>query len=81
MTHVNMQEAKAQLSRLVERAAGGEEIVIAQGGRPVARLVAYRETTGKRVPGRWRGRILIHEDFDDPLPEEITARFGDDGAA
>ncbi len=58
-----MREARTHLSRLVERAAGGEEIVIARAGRPVARLVAYRESAGKRVPGRWKGRIVIHDDF------------------
>jgi prevent-host-death family protein len=79
MAHVNMHEAKTQLSRLVERAAGGEEIVIARAGRPVARLVAYRETAGRRVPGRWRGRIVIHDDFDDPLPEDIAAPFRGEG--
>ena len=74
-----MHDAKTQLSRLVERAAEGEEIVIARAGRPVARLVAYRESVGKRVPGRWKGRIVIHDDFDDPLPDEIAAPFRGEG--
>lgn len=74
-----MGEAKVHLSRLVDRAAGGEEIIIARAGRPVARLVAYREATGKRLPGRWRGRIVIHDDFDAPLPEEVL--FRGEGAA
>ena len=80
MTQINMHEAKSQLSRLVERAAGGEEIVIARAGRPVARLVAYRESGGKRLPGRWKGRIVIHDDFDDPLPEDLAGPFRGEGA-
>ena len=79
MTQIDMHEAESQLSRLVERAAGGEEIVIARAGRPVARLVAYREGGGKRVPGRWKGRIAIHDDFDGPLPEELVAPLRGDG--
>ncbi len=74
-----MHEAKTHLSRLVERAAEGEEIVIARAGRPVARLVALPTRTGRRVPGLWRGRVVIHDDFDDPLPEEIAAPFRGEG--
>jgi prevent-host-death family protein len=64
----NMHEAKTHLSRLAERAAHGEEIVIARNGKPVARLVAV----GERRPigfGWAKGEIEIREDFDDPLPE------------
>ncbi len=74
-----MHEAKTHLSRLVERAAEGEEIVIARAGRPVARLVALPKRTGRRVPGLWKGRVVIHDDFDDPLPEEIAAPFRGEG--
>ena len=70
-----MHEAKTHLSRLVERAADGEEIVIARAGRPVARLVAYGAPPVRRVPGAWRGKIVIHDDFDDPLDEEFEAAF------
>ena len=66
---VNIHEAKTHLSRLVDRAAGGEDIVIGKAGRPMARLVAFREEPGPRTPGRWAGRVRIAPDFDEPDPE------------
>ena len=66
---VNIYDAKTQLSRLVERAEAGEEIIIARGGRPAARLVPFRPPAVKRKPGRMRGRIRISGDFDAPLPD------------
>jgi prevent-host-death family protein len=72
---VNIYEAKTQLSRLLDRAAAGEEIIIARAGRPVARLVALAEpATPPRVPGGWRGRVSIAADFDE-LPAEFEAAF------
>jgi prevent-host-death family protein len=70
----NIHEAKTQLSRLVERAAAGEEIIISKAGRPVARLGPIPRTVTPRKPGRWRGRVVIHDDFDQ-LPPEIAAAF------
>jgi prevent-host-death family protein len=66
MTIVNVHEAKTHLSRLLERAERGERIVIARAGRPVAVLMAI-EAPPQRVPGH--DRVVIHDDFDDPLPE------------
>lgn len=71
---VNIHEAKTHLSRLVERAEHGEEIVIGRAGKPVARLVPFRSTSGPRKPGSWRGRVVIHDDFDE-LPDEIAGAF------
>ncbi|MES2208891.1 MAG: type II toxin-antitoxin system Phd/YefM family antitoxin [Chloroflexota bacterium] len=71
---VNIHEAKTHLSRLVERVEAGEDIVIARAGRPVARLVPYRDRTTPRVPGRWRDQITIAADFD-ATDEQITAEF------
>lgn len=68
---VNIYEAKTQLSKLIDRAANGEEIIIARAGRPVARLVALKEEPPRRRPGRLRGRIWIGPDFDDPLPDDL----------
>jgi prevent-host-death family protein len=65
---VNIDDAKARFSSLVDRAEAGEEIVIARRGRPVARLVPFRRPAVKRKPGRLRGKIRIGLDFDDPLP-------------
>lgn len=63
-TTVNIHEAKTHLSRLVERVERGEEVVIARAGRPVARLVPFRPRTAPRVPGMWRGRVVVAADFD-----------------
>lgn len=74
MTVVNMHEAKTHLSRLVDRAARGEDVVIAKAGRPVARLVAYEGDDTPRMLGGWKGRVWIADDFDE-LPPELLAAF------
>lgn len=75
METVNLYEAKTNLSRLVERAAAGEEIVIAKAGRPMARLVPLRKRTEPRTFGHRDGQFRIGDDFDDPLPPGIAAAF------
>ena len=79
MKTVNIHEAKTHLSRLVEDAATGEEIVIAKAGKPIARLVALEKAIRPRKPGKWKGRIKIHDDFEAPLPPEIAGPFGAEG--
>jgi len=74
----NIHEAKTQLSRLVERAAAGEEIIISKAGRPVARLGPIPTAVTPRKPGHWRGKVRIHDDFDE-LPAEIAAAFRGQG--
>jgi len=74
---VNLYEAKTSLSRLVEQAARGEEIVIAKAGRPRARLVPMGRRAKPRKPGAWKGRVVIAADFDAPLPEGLLAAFRD----
>jgi prevent-host-death family protein len=71
----NLYEAKTQLSKLVEEAAGGEEIVIAKAGKPRARLVRLAPAGRRRRPGGAKGRIRISKDFDAPLPPEILKAF------
>ena len=73
---VNMHAAKTNLSRLVERAAAGEEIVIARAGKPIARLVAADIDPTPRVPGALAGRIRIADDFDE-TPDWMLAAFED----
>jgi prevent-host-death family protein len=73
----NVHEAKTHLSRLLDRVAEGEEIIIAKSGRPVAKLV--RVAVEPRRPGRLKGRIRVGPDFDEPLPEEILAAFRGEG--
>jgi len=64
---IDISDAKARFSELVERAEAGEEIILVRGGRPAARLVPLRSSSVKRKPGRMRGRIRIGRDFDAPL--------------
>lgn len=66
---VNIQEAKTHLSRLLARVQAGEEITIAKGGRPIARLTALENRPKRRVPGMDKGRVIIQPSFDEPLPE------------
>ena len=71
---VNLYEAKTQLSALVERAAAGEEIVIAKAGRPRAKLVAVGPSVRRRA-GKGRGTVWMADDFDAPLPPEVLDGF------
>jgi prevent-host-death family protein len=74
-TIYNLYEAKTSLSRLVDRAARGEEIILAKAGKPLAKLVPFHQPSLPRHSGGWEGRVRISEDFDAPLPPEIQAAF------
>lgn len=77
MKVVNVAEAKAHLSELVERAAGGEEIIVARAGKPRAKLVPLADESLKlRVPGKRVGKYRVSKDFDAPLPDDVLASFG-----
>ena len=71
---VNMHQAKTSLSRLVERALAGEDIVIARNGEPLVKLVPVPKERKPRVPGRYKGKIWISPDFEF-TDEEITELF------
>jgi prevent-host-death family protein len=71
---VNVAEAKARLPELVQRAARGEEIVIARNGEPQARLGPLPPKR-ERVPGRGAGKWKVVGDFNDPLPDDVLAAF------
>lgn len=75
MPKVNIHQAKTQFSRLVDLAAGGEEVIIAKSGKPVARLVPYVTKGAVRRPGSMRGKIRIKKNFDAPLPKELLDAF------
>lgn len=75
MAQINIHEAKTTLSRLVDRASEGEEIIIAKAGKPMAKLVPLEDTSRPRKPGSMKGRIKIQKTFYDPLPEEILKAF------
>jgi prevent-host-death family protein len=61
---VNIHHAKTHLSRLIEEVAGGSEVMIAKGGRPMARLVPLRRDDTPRKPGLLKGKLRIADDFD-----------------
>jgi len=75
MPIVNVHDAKTHLSRILSRVEGGEEIIIAKAGRPVARLVPLKDKTKKRIPGTAKSRLTISKNFLKPLPEEILKEF------
>jgi prevent-host-death family protein len=73
---VGMHEAKTKLSKLVERAEAGEEVIIARRGKPAVQLVPVAHGGSlSSVRGAWRGRVRIAEDFDD-LPDDIADALG-----
>ena len=77
---INLYEAKTQLSKLVDRAASGEEIVIAKAGKPKAKLVPYEPPRKNRIGGQnLLGITYIADDFDAPLPPEIQKYFDGEG--
>jgi prevent-host-death family protein len=69
MVQFSIHEAKAHLSELIERATLGEEIIIAKGNKPVAKLMALGSPTRKRKPGSAKGKLWMAEDFDAPLED------------
>jgi prevent-host-death family protein len=71
---VGVHEAKTKLSALLRRVAAGEEIVIARGGKPIARLVPVKRR-GRRAIGRDEGLFEVPADFDAPLPDEVLEAF------
>lgn len=75
MVTINIYEAKAKLSKLVERAAAGEEVIIARGGRPAARLTQLTPARRQIRFGVMRGRVTTAADFDGPLSGGDQAPF------
>ena len=75
---MNLYEAKTNLSKLVDEASAGGEIIIAKAGKPKARLMPLERPKGDRLPGGWEGKVWISDDFDDELPPEVLAGFLDD---
>jgi prevent-host-death family protein len=75
MAITNLHEAKSQLSKLVEQALAGEEVIIARAGKPMVRLVPVRDSDVPRKGGQWNGKVRIADDFDE-LPEDIARALG-----
>lgn len=72
---VNIYEAKTQLSKLVDLASSGTDVVIARAGKPVARLTMLQLEKRPLVPGLLEGEGWIADDFNDPLPDDLQAAF------
>lgn len=70
MAEFNIHEAKTHLSRLLERALAGEEIIIAKAGKRIARLVPWKMTPAPRKLGQFSGQVTMADDFDE-LPEDM----------
>ena len=73
---VDIHEAQTHLSQLLARVRMGEEVIIAEAGQPIARLVPVFERPVERVPGSAAGKVIVAPDFDAPLPEDILEAFG-----
>jgi prevent-host-death family protein len=70
MSVVTIHQAKTNLSRLIQRASKGEEVVIARGSTPVARLVSIGQAKGERRPGSLKGKLVVGPEFFEPLPPD-----------
>ena len=75
MLTINIHEAKTHLSRFIEKAAAGEEIIIAKAGKPVAKLVPLHSLPSARSLGIFKGKLNVPEDFDTALPEDVLMQF------
>jgi prevent-host-death family protein len=75
MSVINIYEAKTQLSKLVEQAAAGKDVVIARGGKPVARLTRLDLPKRKLTFGVLKGKVKVSADFDAALPDDVIAQF------
>jgi len=76
MKTVNIHAAKTHLSRLIENALAGEEVIISKAGKPMVRLEPLKKKDIRRTLGMWKGKVWISDDFDAPLPPEILRGFG-----
>lgn len=70
----NIYEAKTQLSKLIQEALQGEEVIISKAGKPLVRLVPFQTQAIARKPGYWKGKVKISKDFD-KLPSNILDAF------
>lgn len=75
MTTINIYEAKTQLSKLVEKAASGTDVIIARGGKPVARLTRPQAPQRKIRFGLLKGKVKVAKDFDARLSDDVLGQF------
>ena len=75
MPTVSVYNARAEFSRLIERALAGEDIVITRRGKPAVRLVPVEESRPRRKPGALKGKLEVPDSFFDPLPDDLIEAF------
>lgn len=78
---IPLDEAKTRLAELCARARSGEDVVLTDNGEPIGRLgpvepMTPTENAGKRPLGLYAGQVIIHDNFDDPLPDDLREAFG-----
>ncbi|MGB8701338.1 MAG: type II toxin-antitoxin system Phd/YefM family antitoxin [Thermosynechococcaceae cyanobacterium] len=72
---VDVPEMAAKISELLGKVQLGEEVVIAEAGVPIARLIAIPKPSLPRIPGQDKGKVTISQDFNDPLPPDLLNGF------
>jgi prevent-host-death family protein len=75
MTQMNVHEAKTHLSKLLDQAMAGEEVVIMRSGKPLVRLMPVETAPAPRVLGTAKGDFVMPADFNEPLPDDVLAQF------
>lgn len=75
METVNIYDAKTRLSKLVDQAAAGEDVVVSRNGKPLVRITKLQSTKRRITFGLLKGKMVIPADFDAPLPAEVLASF------
>lgn len=75
VVEVNIHEAKTHLSRLLEQALAGDEVIIRKAGKPLVRLTPVAAAPTRRQLGAAKGRFVVPDDFDAPLPDHVIAEF------
>lgn len=77
MQKVNIHQAKTNLSKLIEKTLNGEDVVIAKAGKPVVKLVAFKDNPKPRKPGALKGKIFVPDDFTEESKEINIMFYGD----
>ena len=75
ITYVTLPEATANIVQLLDRVSQGEEIVISQAGEPIAHISPVQRDRSPRVPGQYAGKLVVPENFNDPLLDDILDGF------
>jgi len=75
MDAVNIYEAKTRLSQLVDQAAAGEDVVVSRNGKPLVRITRLESPVRRIKFGVLKGKLIVPQDFDAPLPDEVIVGF------